>query len=169
MSRCLNMLTAAALLMSSTAGIAAETGCLSADETRAEKVRLLQTQLMVGALKCRGGEDIGQRGHYNTFVRTYKPDLASTAKVLQGHFQRQHGTSHQRMLDEYITAMANQVSAESERDEWFCYHIGKLGGKISRERDSDILVYADAAPFADLAHTEGCRLTALFRRPTDVN
>lgn len=117
-----------------------------------------------------GGEDIGQRGHYNTFVRTYKPDLADSAKALQGHFQRQHGGQHQRKLDEYITAMANQVSAESERDDWFCYHIGKLGSKISKERDSNILVYADAAPFADLAHTEGCRLTAMFRRnSTEVN
>ena len=57
---------------------------------------------------------------YNAFVTRYRTDLRQNAKILKALFRREHGAAAQRMLDNYITGLANQASLESMGDDNFC-------------------------------------------------
>lgn len=82
----------------------------NAGEAAALNARLLQTEMMVAALAC------GMRSQYNQAVRTYEKELVGHGKVLRKMFHRAHGASAQRRLDKYITQLANDASARSNRD-----------------------------------------------------
>jgi hypothetical protein len=94
--------------------------CYTAPEVRASQVRQLQTELMVAALSCSGYPDLGLRARYNAFVTKFGGNLNDTAKVLRGHFQRNHGRDHVRRFDAYITALANQASLRSFDEPSYC-------------------------------------------------
>lgn len=82
----------------------------NASERAAVNARLLQTEMMVAALTC----DL--RPQYNRAVRTFQKDLVRHGKVLRKMFRRDHGASAQRRLDKYITQLANDASARSNKD-----------------------------------------------------
>lgn|GEM_PF-5800952 len=94
--------------------------CPSLAEANAERVRIMQTELMVGALKCRSREDLGLFGKYNAFVRKFTPELVEHGKALTSYFQRSYGRNYQKKMDTYITSLANSVSMASDQDPAFC-------------------------------------------------
>lgn len=89
----------------------------STTETRAIAFRKLQSELMVATLSC---NDKRLTAHYNTFVMRYRADLRKNAKILKALFRREHGARGQRMLDNFITGLANQASLDSMEDANFC-------------------------------------------------
>ncbi|MDB5413496.1 MAG: hypothetical protein JWR10_1831 [Rubritepida sp.] len=86
-------------------GIAsAQSVCVQPAEKTAFDIRALQSQLMVVALTC------GQQDAYNTFVTRFQGDLGNAFRGVAGHFRRTSGARSQRLLDEYITSLANGQS-----------------------------------------------------------
>ena len=89
------------------AALAAPTSALaapcatSADQT-ALQVRMLQTELMVGALTC------NQRTDYNQFVTRFQPQLTKQGKQLQAFFKNSHGARGTTELNDFVTRIANE-------------------------------------------------------------
>ncbi len=104
--------------------------CLSADDRMAHQVRLLQTQMMVGALQCRGRKDLGQRQLYNQFVENHQSALAEHGAALISYFKREYGAAHKTHLDKHITKLANQISAAVRTQPDFCQRIAGIGEMV---------------------------------------
>ncbi|MGH6720357.1 MAG: hypothetical protein ACREER_13675 [Alphaproteobacteria bacterium] len=78
--------------------------CARPDDEVALQVRVLQTNLMVGALSCQ------QHDPYNAFVARFQPTLAVHGKALKAYFKRAHGGGWNTVLDEFVTRLANEAS-----------------------------------------------------------
>jgi hypothetical protein len=114
MMRKLTLLTgaAAAALLPAAAAYAA---CMQPAEKTAFDVRALQSQLMVVALTCQQQDD------YNAFVRRHMNELGAAHQGLVSYHRRAHGAQHQRLLDQYITNLANsQMQAGITQGSHFC-------------------------------------------------
>ena len=111
--------------------------CLSAKDHMAHQVRILQTQMMVGALQCRGRKDLGQRQLYNQFVQSHQSALSAHGAVLISYFKREYGATHKAHLDKHITSLANQISAAVRVQPDFCQRIAGLG-EIVRDGSQDL-------------------------------
>ena len=100
-----------ALLMASVfAGGAHAADCLGARDRDSQAVRALQSRLMVAAFSCNARTD------YNQFVLRYRPHLAYHGRGLQRFFRKKHGRSHTRLLNRFVTSLANGASQVSLAD-----------------------------------------------------
>jgi hypothetical protein len=114
--------------------------CANARETAAFDLRALQTHLMVGALSC------GMHDRYNAFVTRFQSDLAGAHRNLTGYFNRVHGRSAQRDLNQYLTALANAQSQESIRlGSDFCGRIGPLFDRVMAGGNAGLATLSAAA------------------------
>lgn len=88
----------------------ADSRCLTPPERTAFEVRMLQTELMVATLTCRGvpGRDFSKQ--YESFVITHRDGLKRQSEVFQGHFKRGGGATQ---MDRYVTSLANNYSQAS--------------------------------------------------------
>lgn len=78
--------------------------CALPEDAVALQIRVLQTNLMVGALSCQ------QHDFYNAFVTRFQPTLAVHGKGLKAYFKRAHGGGWNGILDEFVTRLANEAS-----------------------------------------------------------
>lgn len=108
------------LTMATSAPAMAASACPTAAEAGAERVRILQTELMVAALKCRARDDLALFQKYNSFVHKYTPQLVQQGKTLTGYFERVYGAGYRQKMDKYITSLANSVSISSDKSADFC-------------------------------------------------
>ncbi|GAB4122956.1 MAG: hypothetical protein Kow00104_07000 [Rhodothalassiaceae bacterium] len=122
--------------------------CMTRSERDADMVRHLQTQMMVGALQCRGIRDLGQRGLYNEFVTGWKSELGRHGAVLISWFERHEGATWKSHLDRHVTELANRISAESRADPAFCAAIARLGEELRDADGDDLVASAARAPIA---------------------
>ncbi len=81
--------------------------CAKPQELAALEARVLQTELMVGALTC------GQNERYNAFVKTYKTDLVKYGRTIRSLFKRAYGGGAKRKLNKFVTKLANDSSRRS--------------------------------------------------------
>lgn len=140
-----SLVAAAMIALPMLAGQAAAS-CVTPAERAAKMVRHLQTQLMVGALQCRGDREQDQRGIYNRFVTENGAALRQHAQALSAHFRRGHGPDHRKALDGHITGVANLVSAESRTIEDFCGRIAAFGNSLFEGGSIDLVSAAATAP-----------------------
>ena len=145
----LSAVTGLALALCSGAAVAAS-ACLTAAEAEAHQLRVLQTQLMVGALQCRGDSEAGQRANYNDFIRRYGPELQSGHRALEAYFRRQFGAAYQKQLDAHITVIANQVSQESQNVSDFCARIAVVGSALSAGAGRNLSEASHGAPITEI-------------------
>lgn len=111
----------AAIMLTPSIAFAQSSACLQPAEKTAFDIRALQSQLMVVALTC------GQQDDYNTFVTRHQRELAAAFRNVASHFRRTAGAQHQRMLDQYITNLANgQSQVGISRGSFFCREQGPL-------------------------------------------
>ncbi len=82
---------------------AADRPCPTEAEKRAIEARILQTEITVGALIC------GWNDRYASFVNRFEPVLAGHGAALRGYFRRQYGASATARLDDFVTALANDM------------------------------------------------------------
>jgi hypothetical protein len=75
--------------------------CIKGKVLTAFQMRMLQTELVVGALSCK------LTPRYNDFVNAYRPELMSAHKALLAHFSRES------RLEDYKSRTANEVSQRS--------------------------------------------------------
>jgi hypothetical protein len=100
--------------------------CPTVAERDAERLRHLQTELMVAALKCRNNPQASLTEPYNAFVRKYSDVLVVQSNVLQGYFKRQYGAAYLKKFDTYITQLANEVSRRSQTTPQYCQSVRPL-------------------------------------------
>ncbi|MBK5910618.1 hypothetical protein CCR85_03810 [Rhodothalassium salexigens] len=124
-ARAIKTMLVTALL--ATAPAAGAQTCVSADEAAAFRLRHLQTQLMVGALQCRGVHALGQRTYYNRFARRHGAMIDGANATLSAFFERHFDGGARTRLDAYVTGLANDVSAASRRVDAYCVRVAALG------------------------------------------
>lgn len=83
--------------------------CLSPSEEAAFQTRVIQSDLMVGALACNSKE------FYNAFVVKFEEDLVEHGTALRRYFEKRYGAASSKRLNAYITQMANDASRRSMR------------------------------------------------------
>jgi hypothetical protein len=93
--------------------------CYTTVEATAVHVKMLQYELMVGALACReSNPELGMMQQYNAFVTRNGDWLISHGRILQAHFEKYYGAQHKRQLDTLVTALANDASKRSMTDKY---------------------------------------------------
>ncbi len=106
--------------------------CMTAVERTAWRTRVLQTQMMIGALQCRGRRAAGQREGYNRFVLRYRPVLKTQAAVFVA-FVRRRAAAGAHAVDREVTRIANELSLAAQADPDFCARIAAFGAAITAE------------------------------------
>ena len=90
--------------------------CVSNSEKLALDTRVLQTELLIGALSC------GQGEQYNQFVTSFQPQLQEQGSHLISLFNRIHGAKGTDKLNEFVTNLANDASKRSQNiGHGYCY------------------------------------------------
>jgi len=87
--------------------------CATSIERAAFEMRMLQTELMVAALACRGSGRRDFAGDYAVFVARHRASLKSHADLLRNLFRNRFGVGSETHLDRYVTALANGYSQAS--------------------------------------------------------
>ena len=90
--------------------------CFDEASLSAWRVRMVQQELSVGVLSCKGAD--GNRRldpQYRAFVAKFGPELASNAEALQAVVQRKG-----RNFDGVITEIANRTAQQPVGDAAFC-------------------------------------------------
>ena len=132
---------------------AAAADCLSRAELDAHKIRHLQTQLMVGALRCR-------RDNSNRFINRHHFDLEAGRDRLTDYFKRTHGGAYQAAMDRHVTALANRISRQSQNMAGYCEQIAALGDVLTASRAADLVEAIEIAPIQPDVPAGACHLTA---------
>jgi hypothetical protein len=105
-------LTLAAALLGSSPALAATANpkpsrCATPAELNAIASRILETELLVGALSC------AQTTQYNAFMEKFRKTQNEQARTLQAMFKRMYGKASQRELDAFITRLGNASALRS--------------------------------------------------------
>lgn len=121
--------------------------CYSAVEATAVHVKMLQYELMVGALACReSNPELAMMQQYNTFVTRNSDWLVGHGRILQSHFEKHYGKQHKRQLDTLVTALANDASKRSMTDR-YCDSAANLFREVNNldRRGLDVMSNSRAA------------------------
>lgn len=121
--------------------------CADARTISAAQLRIIQTELMVAGLSCRGIEQFSQRANtkrYNDFVTSYRPTLMDDAhKVLARYFRSEP------RLNDYLTRLANDASQRSLANIGsFCDQASKIYDEVLAPAKVDLASYSAGQPFA---------------------
>lgn len=135
------ILALAAMLALPVGALAQNKRCLSDDERASMHVRLLQTELMVGAISCRN-ETPEVMDKYNAFVRTHSDRLKAESQTLQNYFIDAYGRGANSQFDKFTTAIANETSTRSMNDPNFCRKSVTLAEQAEKVQRGQICTYA---------------------------
>lgn len=112
--------------------------CVTPNEQRADQIRALQTQLMVGALKCGTYDGVNIRATYNNFVQRFTPQLVAHSEVLKSYFRRQAGKAYATAMDRHVTDLANAASLQSNAP-GFCERMAELAQATANESPDELI------------------------------
>ncbi len=136
----MKLILAAAVLVGGLAVTeAAKANCSAPEVVSATQVRQLQTQLMVAALKCSHMPQ--HAASYNSFVRSFGPQISDSAKVLMAHFKRTSPTP-QKSFDRFITQLANDASTVSINTPDFCESVAATFASVQGLRGNELPSFA---------------------------
>ena len=127
--------------------------CSAQVHSEAVAVRILQSELTVGALAC------DQHQKYAVFVLRHEPMLREYGDVLTDYFFSRYGhTEGQRALDAYVTRLANEAS--SRKSGWashYCTFVSALHHQASSLPSASLGSFASRQPQARrLQHDDLC-------------
>jgi hypothetical protein len=90
--------------------------CYNDADLNAFRVRMVQQQLVVGALQCKGPDGKPHlNDEYAAFVQKFNPELASNATELKSLVRRKKAN-----LDVMVTEIANRTAQRPTHDPDFC-------------------------------------------------
>ena len=90
--------------------------CYNDTDLKAFRVRMVQQQLVVGALQCKGADGkVYLNDEYAAFIKKFSPELASNATELKSLVKRKHAN-----LDVMVTEIANRTAQIPVHDHDFC-------------------------------------------------
>jgi hypothetical protein len=123
----------------------AEPPCIKGKVLSAFQMRMLQTELVVGALSCK------MTPRYNDFVTAYKPDLMTAHKTLMAYFARES------KLEDYKSRTANEVSQRSIANiAEFCNYSTALYDKLLGTEKVQLPAFAAMEPAANRHDQNAC-------------
>lgn len=114
--------------------VLADDSCIKPNELEADKMRFVQTQMMVAALQCRtNADEAGGAGGampriYNSYIKANRNHLLESERHLMSYIQREKRGTFTR----YLTEVANRVSLASLDTPDFCDKMTKAGEKALR-------------------------------------
>lgn len=122
--------------------------CVDGRTLAAMQMRIVQTELMVAGLSCRGIDRWAQTANtqrYNAFVTTYRPTLMNdTHRVLAKFFPTE------QRLNDYLTRLANDSSQRSLRDiVVFCDTAAKIYDDVLSPTPVQLPSYSAALPISE--------------------
>jgi len=113
------VLIAASTLLAASTAAAEKPRCVKDEVLTSFEIRMLQTELVVGALSCK------LTPRYNEFVTEHRPELMKAHKVLLRYFGRES------RLEDYKSRTANEASARSIADiAAYCVETAALYDKV---------------------------------------
>lgn len=134
--------------------------CQTVAEENAERVRQLQTELMIAALKCRTSQDANLTESYNSFIRKHSNVLLTQSNVLQAYFKRQYGAGYLKRFDAYITQLANEVSRRSQTVPQYCQSIRPLLASATEVEPAKLPLFDGKLPAVQaVVQSSLCKLT----------
>ena len=90
--------------------------CYDDADLSAMRVRMVQQQLVVGALQCKGPDGkIYLDDEYAAFIKKFSPELSSNANELKSLVRRKKAN-----LDIMVTEIANRTAQRPTQDPSFC-------------------------------------------------
>jgi hypothetical protein len=90
--------------------------CYNDTDLSAFRVRMVQQQLVVGALQCKGADGkIYLDDEYAAFIKKFSPELSSNANELKSLVKRKKAN-----LDVMVTEIANRTAQRPTLDPAFC-------------------------------------------------
>lgn len=139
----ISLLIAALMLQAAPAfaaggGKASSPPCVKGKVLSAFQMRMLQTELVVGALSCK------LTPRYNEFVTAYRTDLMSAHRTLMSHFARES------RLEDYKSRTANEVSQRSLANiTEFCNYTTSLYDKLLGPEKLRLIEFVSGEPSAN--------------------
>lgn len=128
----------------------AEPPCVKGKVLSAFQMRMLQTELVVGALSCK------LTPRYNDFVVAYRPDLMSAHRSLMGYFARES------RLEDYKSRTANEVSQRSLANiTEFCNYTSSLYDKLLGPEKIQLADFVSSEPSANRHGQNACGMPSL--------
>ena len=136
-------------VLSSRPGIAES--CSRPTDQMALNTRVLQTELMVGALACNNQQ------LYNEFVTRYRGDLIKQGQSLREMFDRRHGRGGTTHMNELVTRLANEASQRSATQRYgFCRQSALLFAKALEEDTPNLNNLIEVAAQQGLDGVQNC-------------
>ena len=130
---------------------AATQACWTSVEADAVAVRVLQSELTLGALVC-GHQDV-----YAKFVQRQAPALKAHSAALIEHFRRAYGEPEgQRRLDTLATRLANEAS--TRKTDWtadYCAFLRALTERATATPPDKLGAFAAVHPHARRTAADG--------------
>lgn len=125
--------------------------CSRPDDQMALNTRVLQTELMVGALACRHHQ------HYNKFVTRYRSELIEQGQSLREMFDRRHGRTGAARMNALVTQLANEASQRSVTQRYgFCQQSALLFSKALGNDGSKLRDLIEVAAQQGLDGVQNC-------------
>ena len=127
-----------------------EPPCIKGKVLTAFQMRMLQTELVVGALSCK------MTPRYNDFVGAYRPDLMSAHRTLMAYFARES------KLEDYKSKTANESSQRSLANiTEFCNYTNALYDKLLGPERVQLTAFVADEPVANRHGQNACSTPAL--------
>lgn len=124
--------------------------CIKDKLLTAFEMRMMQTELVVGALSCK------MTPRYNDFVRAYQSDLMSAHRTLKAHFKRES------TLEDYKSRTANEASQRSLSNiTEFCLYTSALYDKLLGPEKVKLAAFVSSEPVASRHGQNACGSPAL--------
>lgn len=124
-----------------------EPPCVKGKVLTAFQMRMLQTELVVGALSCKSTP------RYNDFVTSYRPDLMGAHRTLMGYFARES------KLEDYKSRTANEVSQRSLANiTEFCAYSNALYDKLLGPEKVKLADFVAGEPSANRHDQNACNM-----------
>lgn len=129
--------------------------CVKDKVLSAFQMRMLQTELVVGALSCK------MTPRYNEFVTSYQKDLMTAHRALMAYFGRES------RLEDYKSKTANEASQRSLANiTEFCLYSSALYDKLLGPEKPKLVEFAAIEPAANRHGQEVCGTPSLVTAST---
>lgn len=152
-SRAVVLLAAAAIIAGPAAAAKkkpAAPPCVKGKLLTAFQMRMMQTELVVGALSCK------LTPRYNDFVRAYQPELMSAHRSLKSHFGRES------RLEDYKSKTANESSQRSLANiTEFCLYTSALYEKLLGPERVQLASFVAVEPWASRHDQNACEAPSM--------
>lgn len=151
------------LLAIFTTSQAAQAGCLSGQQVRADQIKFVQANLTAAALYCRGNRRDQILKIYNHFISRYRNELQLSLADLAHYYQSEMVSNYGSALDAHITLQTNYILAVSSDVPAFCDEILTNTAELVAMPDVDSVAWLNEMPIGYEPVIKACQ-APLFRK-----